>query len=113
MLVELNIVVAHKVVTLNTCALRCCTITITQPRNHRLTDVDTTVVYKVCLDNLITVCSQNLRNRVTKKVVTDMTKVEWFVCVWRRVLNHNGLAIRLCYAIVLCCENLGKATLPE
>ena len=92
-LVKLNVVVTNKVVTLNASALWCSTVTVTLPRNHRLTDVYTTVVYKVCLDNLVTVCSQNLRNRVTEKVITDMSKVEWFVCVWRRVLNHNGLAI--------------------
>ena len=112
-LVELHIVVAYKVVTFLACRLRCSTVAVAQPRNHRLADVDTTVVHKVSLDYIVTISSQNLRNRVTEEVVADVSEVEWLVGVRRRVLDHNGATCRRCYAVVLVCRQLTKTLCPE
>ena len=112
-LVELNIVVAYEVVALLAGRFGCSTIAIAQPRNHRLADVNTSVVHKVRLDYIVSVSSQNLRHRVTQKVITDMSEVEWLVGIWRGVLNHNRTPRWLCYAIVIVGCNLLETLHPE
>ena len=112
-LVELHIVVAYEVVALLAGRFRCSTIAIAQPRNHRLADMNTSVIYKVCLDDIVSVSRQNLCHRVTQKVVADMSEVEWLVGVWRGVLNHYCTTCWLCYAIVFVGCNLLETLHPE
>ena len=59
-LVEGYIVVADEVVALLAGSFRSFAIAPLEPGEHRLTDVDTTVVHDVCLDYLVAVSLHNL-----------------------------------------------------
>ena len=79
MLIESHIVVANQVVAFLTGRFGCLTIAVFQPGKHRLTDVDTAVVYDIGLHHLVTISLHDLSQRPTQQVVTYMTKVEWLV----------------------------------
>ena len=56
MLVEEDIEVSDEVIPLLACGLRCSTIAPTLPSEHRLTDMNTSVIYDVRLEDLIPSC---------------------------------------------------------
>ncbi len=88
-LVESHIVVADEVVALLARSLRSLAVAPLEPSEHRLADVDTTVVYDIGLDHLVAVGLHNLCQRPTEQVVAHMTEVERLVGVRRRVLYHD------------------------
>ena len=93
MLVEGYIVVADEVVALLAGSFRSFAIAPLEPGEHRLTDVDTTVVNDVCLDYLVAVSLHNLSQRPAEEVVAHMTQVKRLVGVRRRVLDHDERAL--------------------
>ena len=88
-LVEGHIVVADEVVTFLTTGLWCLAIAVFQPCQHRLADMDTTVVHDVGLHHLVTIGFHDLRQRPSEEVVTHMSEVQGLIGVGRRVLDHH------------------------
>ena len=82
-LVEGHIIVADEMVALLTRRLWCLTVAIFQPGEHRLTDVDTTVVHDIGLYHLVTVGLHNLCQRPPQKVVAYMTEVKGLIGIGR------------------------------
>ena len=89
MLVEGHIIVADKMVALLTAGLRSLTVAIFQPCQHRLADMNTTVVHDIGLHNLIAVGLHDFGKRPSEQVVAHMSEVKRFVGVGRRILNHH------------------------
>lgn len=82
MLVESHVIVTDEMVTLFTAGLGSLTIAPFQPSEHRLTDMNTTVVDDIRLHYLIAVRLHDLRQRPTQQVVAHMTEVEGLVSIW-------------------------------
>ena len=54
--------------------------------------MDSAVVYKVNPYYLVAICLKQFGDRPTKQIVSYMTKMERFVCIWRGELYHHSLA---------------------
>ena len=88
-LVEGHVVVAYQVVALLARAFRRLTVAPLQPGEHRLADVDTTVVDDVGLHHAVAVGLHNLSQRPAKQVVANVTKMQGLVGIGAAVLNHH------------------------
>ena len=91
--VEGNVKVTNQVVTLLACGLGCVAVAPLEPCEHRLADVDATVVDDVGLHNLVAVGLHNLGQAETQQVVAHVSQVQGLVGVGRRILNHHQLAV--------------------
>ena len=80
-LVECHIVVADEVVALLSRRFWSLTVAIFEPCEHRLTDVNATVVDDIGLHHLIAVSLHNLRERPSEEVIAHVSEVEWLVGV--------------------------------
>ena len=74
-LVESHIEVTDEVVALHAACLWSNAVAPLLPCEHRLADVDTTVVHDICLHHLVAVCRHDLRQRPSEQVVAHMTQV--------------------------------------
>ena len=72
-LVEEHIEIANEVVTLLPCRFRCHTIAPLLPCEHRLADVDTTVIHNVGFHHLIAISLHDERKAVAKQIVAHMS----------------------------------------
>ena len=89
MLVEEHIEVADEVVAFLTCRLRCAAVAPLDPGEHRLHDMNTTVVDDVRLHHAVAVGLKDLRKAPAEEVVTHVTEVQWLVRVRRRIFHHD------------------------
>ena len=87
-------------------------VAIFEPSEHRLADVDATVVDNIGFYHALVVGFCNLRNSPSEEVVTHVTKVERFVGVGGRIFHHGEgtfcsgeLKSVVCIGID-CCEEL-------
>ena len=101
--IKAHIVVANQVVTFLAAILRCLAIAELLPCEHRLADVNTTVVDDIhrladvnttVVDDIgfhyvPAVCLLNLSDRVAKQVIAHVTEVQRLVGVRRRVFYHH------------------------
>ena len=87
--IKAYIVVADEVVTFLAAVFWSLTIAELLPCEHRLADMNTTVVHDIGLYYIPTICLLNLCDRVAKQVVAHVTEVQRFVGVWRRVFHHH------------------------
>ena len=74
--------------------------------------MDTSVVHKIHLHDLVSAHLEKLRDRPSEQVVADMSEVERLVGVWRRIFHHDGLSCRSKLAEVLGCSNFCKDIVP-
>ena len=72
-LIEEHVVVANQMIAFLAAALRCFAITPFQPSQHRLTDMNSTVVHDIGLHHLVTVGCHDLCQRPPKEVVAYMS----------------------------------------
>ena len=82
-LVEGHVVVANEVVTLLARGFGCLTITPLEPCEHRLADMDASVVDDVGLDHLVAIRLDDTCQSRSKEVVAHVSEVEGFVGVGR------------------------------
>ena len=67
---------------------RCRAVTPLLPGEHRLTNMDATVVHDIGLDYLVAVGLQNPCQAISQQIVADVPQVERLVGVRRRVFHH-------------------------
>ncbi len=115
MLVESHIEVANQVVALHSAGLRSNAVTPFEPCQHRLADVDTTIVHDIRLHHLVAVSRHNLCQRPSKEVVAHVSKVERLIGVRRRIFNHYQWRIvgSLHLAIVFILVDIVKHREPS
>ena len=92
-LIEGNIVISNEVVALLARRFGCFAIAPLQPSQHGLADVDASVVHDICLNHLVSIGRHHLRQSPSEQIVADVTEVEGFVGVGRRVLYHHERAV--------------------
>ncbi len=90
-LVESHIEITNQMISLLSGGFRSCILAPLLPGEHGFADMYSTVVDNVGFDNLMTVCLENLRQRITEKVVSDMTQMQRFIGIWRRILHHHKI----------------------
>ena len=73
MLVERHIVVAYQMITFLAGAFRSFAVSVFLPCQHGFADMDTTVVYYIRLYYSVSVCSHNVSQRISQKIVAHMT----------------------------------------
>ena len=81
--VECHIIVANQVVALLAGRFGSFALTVLQPGQHALADVDTTVVHDVGLHHAVTVGRHNIGQRVAQEVVAHVSEVEGLIGVGR------------------------------
>ena len=114
-LVEEHIEVANQVVALLASALGSGAIAPLEPREHRLADVDATVVDDIGLHHLVATGFHNLCQTESQQVVAHMAQVERLVGVGRAVLYHHELTLgsHLLEAVVLVAADAVEQLCPE
>ena len=75
--------------------------------------MNTAVVHQVRLDHVVAICFEDLRNRVAEQIVTNMTQVEGFVGVGRRVFDHHRTTRCIGLTELLIGAHFGKTLCPE
>ena len=91
--------------------LRSFSVTLLQPCEHGLADVDSPVVH-LHLQHFVPVGLKKLRHRPAEQVIPYMSQMQRLVCVRRREFHHDGLACRLMPAEILRRCNPGKYPVP-
>ena len=76
-------------VTFLTAGLRRLAVSVFEPCEHGLTDMDTAVVDDIGLHHFPAVCLLDLGDRETEQVITYVSEVQRFVGIWGRILNHH------------------------
>ena len=97
-LVKFHIEIADEVVALLARFLGGDSVAPLLPSEHRLADVDTTVVYDVGFHHLVAVCLENFGEAETEEVVAHVPQVERLVGVGRRIFNHHERTILVGFA---------------
>ena len=88
-LVERHVVVSDEVVALFARRFGSLAVAPLQPGQHTLTDMDAAVVHDIGLHHAIAVGSHDLCKRPAQQVVADVSQVERFVGVGRRIFYHD------------------------
>ncbi len=89
MLIERYIIITYQMVAFLAGSLRSFTVAVFLPCQHGFTDMDATVVNDIGLYHLVAVCSHNVSQCVTQKVVTHVSQVKRLVRIRRRIFNHH------------------------
>ena len=89
MLVEFHIIVSHKMVSLFAGTGRRFSVSVLEPSEHGLADVNSAVVHNVCLDDFRTVGLGYLRYGPAQQIIADVSEMQRLVCVGRRILHHD------------------------
>ena len=112
-LVELDVVLAHQVVALHARRGGRLAAAVELPCQHRLADVDATVIDQVGLDDRVAVGLEDLRHGVTQQVVADVAQVQRLVRIGRRILDHDRAPGGRSLAVAGIGSDLGEALAPE
>ena len=110
--VEGNVHVTDKVVTLLSGGLRRGAAADLLPGKHGLADVDAAVVDKGGLDHVVAACLEQSRDRVPKQVVADVSQMQGLVGVGRGELHHDVLPRGGKHAEILCKCDFAEQLIP-
>ena len=88
-LIEGHVVITNEMVALLARRFRCFAVSPLQPSQHRLADVDASIVHDIRLNHLISIGLHHLRQSPSEQIIADVTEVKGFVRVGRRVLYHD------------------------
>ena len=86
-----------------------------EPGEHRLADVDSTVIDDVCLDNAVAAGLKNAAEAVAEQNVAQMAEVERLVGVGAGIFDHNQRTVGAgrCHAPVFGRGDMFEHTVPE
>ena len=99
--IKFNVALTYKVVALHAKAFRSIALCFVEEliSKHRFTDVNTTVIDEVYLVNICTCSLENAAYRLTKSIVTHVSKMQRFICIWRRKFNHYTAACQRLFTV--------------
>ena len=83
MLVEFHVIVSHKMVSLFAGTGRRLSVSVLEPSEHGLADVNSAVVHNVCLNDFSAIGLGYLRNSPAQQIVANVSEVQRLVCVGR------------------------------
>ena len=88
LIAEEDVEVANQMVALLARRFRCRAIAPLLPGEHRLANMDATVVHDIGLDYLVAIGLQNPCQAISQQIIADVPQVERLVGVRRRVFHH-------------------------
>ncbi|MCY1534350.1 hypothetical protein D9M68_697190 [compost metagenome] len=89
LIIEFYIEIAHEMISLYTCLLGSTVLSEQLPGDHTFTDMHAAIIDHTGFNHIFTCCFQHIGYGYTQEVISQVTQMQRFIGVGRRVFYHN------------------------